>query len=167
MAAIVFDVREAERRLLDAGASPEVAEATADLMSEAVIHNLDALVTRDYLDHALDARFAQQDARIDRLFHQQDAKFDRLFQQQDAKFDQRFQQQDAKFDQRFQQQDAKFDQQEAKFEQRFHQQEAKFEQRFHELETRMLELKGQFRVMQAIQALLVAGVFLPQLRSLF
>ena len=145
MAAIVFDVREAERRLLDAGASPEVAEATADLMSEAVVHNLDALVTRDYLDHALDARFSQQDARIDRLFHQQDAKFDRLFQQQDAKFDQ----------------------QEAKFELRFHQQEAKFEQRFHELETRMLELKGQFRVMQAIQALLVAGVFLPQLRSLF
>ena len=156
MAAIVFDVREAERRLLDAGAPPEVAEATADLMSEAVVHNLDALVTRDYLDHALDARFSLQDARIDRLFHQQDAKFDRLFQQQDAKFDQRFQQQDAKFDQ-----------QEAKFDQRFHQQEVKFEQRFHELETRMLELKGQFRVMQAIQALLVAGVFLPQLRSLF
>ena len=51
MAAIVFDVREAERRLLDAGAPPEVAEATADLMSEAVVHNLDALVTRDYLDH--------------------------------------------------------------------------------------------------------------------
>jgi hypothetical protein len=85
-------------------------------MSEAVVHNLDALVTRDYLDHVIDARLSQQDARIDR---------------------------------------------------RFHQQEAKFEQRFHELETRMLELKGQFRVMQAIQALLVAGVFLPQLRSLF
>ena len=78
MAAIVFDVREAERRLLDAGASPEVAEATADLMSEAVVHNLDALVTRDYLDHALDARFSQQDARIDRLFQQQDAKFDQI-----------------------------------------------------------------------------------------
>jgi len=78
-------------------------------MSEAVVHNLDALVTKDYLDHVLDARFSWQDARID--------------------------------------------------------------QRLHELESRMLghihELKGQFRLMQAIQALLLAGVFLPQLGTLF
>jgi len=60
VAAIVFDVRRAERRLVGAGASQELAEATADLMSEAVLHNLDALVTRDYLDHALDARASQQ-----------------------------------------------------------------------------------------------------------
>ncbi len=109
MAAIVFDVRNAERRLLDAGASRELAEAAADLMSEAVVHNLDTLVTRDYLDHVLDARFSQQDARTD--------------------------------------------------------------QRLHQLESRMLEqiyeLKGQFRIMQAIQALLLAGVFLPQIRALF
>ncbi len=104
MAAIVFDVRSAERRLLDAGASEAVAKATADLMSEAVMHNLDALVNRDYLDHALDARISQQDASIER--------------------------------------------------------------RFHTMDTRFLELKGQFRLMQAIQALLLAGVFLPQLRSL-
>ena len=108
MAAIVFDVRNAERRLLDAGASQELAEATADLMSEAVIHNLDALVTKDYLNQVLDARFARQDARLDH--------------------------------------------------------------RFHEFESKVLEniheLKGQFRLMQAIQALLVAGVFLPQLRAL-
>ena len=50
MAAIIFDVRNAERRLKAAGASEELAEATADLMSEAVLLNLDALVTKDYLD---------------------------------------------------------------------------------------------------------------------
>ena len=104
MAAIVFDVRNAERRLLKAGASQELAEATADLMSEAVVHNLDALVTKDYLDHVLDARFSQQDARL--------------------------------------------------------------YQRFHEIESKILDLKGQIRLMQAIQALLVAGVFLPQIESL-
>jgi len=70
MAAIVFDVRNAQRRLLDAGASQELAEATADLMSEAVVHNLDALVTKDYLDYVLDARFSRQDARIDQRFHE-------------------------------------------------------------------------------------------------
>lgn len=109
MAAIVFDAPKAERRLLDAGASPELAEATADLMSDAVVHNLDALVTKDYLDHVLDARFSQQDANMVKRFHEQDIKFDR---------------------------------------------------RFHDLQI-------QFRVMQVLQALLVAGVFLPQLRVFF
>jgi hypothetical protein len=56
----------------------------------------------------------------------------------------------------------RFHEQDAKFEQRFHEQDVKFEQRFHELEARILEFKEQFRLMQAIQALLVAGVFLPQ-----
>ena len=115
MAAIVFDVREAERRLLAAGAPPEVAEATADLMSNAVIHNMDSLVTREYLDHVLDARFSQHDA---------------------------------------------------KWERRIAGLEAGWEQRFHALESMFIELKGQFRVMQVIQALLLAGVFLPQLRAL-
>ena len=56
MAAIVFDVRSAERKLKAAGASEELAEATVDLMSQAVLLNLDALVTKDYLDACLDAR---------------------------------------------------------------------------------------------------------------
>lgn len=105
MAAIIFDVGEAERRLLHAGASKELAEAAADLISEAVVHNLDALVSREYLDHALDAKFSRQQADI-------------------AK-------------------------------------------RFHAIDSRFMDLKGQFRLMQAIQALLVAGVFLPQLTALF
>jgi hypothetical protein len=105
MAAIVFDVRSAERRLLDAGASRELAEATADLMSEAVVHNLDALVTKDYLEDIFDARFSRQDEKL--------------------------------------------------------------EKRFYSLESMILELKGQLRLSQAIQALLLAGVFLPQIRSLF
>ena len=88
-----------------AGASRELAEATADLMSEAVVHNLDALVTKDYLDHVLDARFSQQDTRI--------------------------------------------------------------EQRFSEVESRLQGLKGELRLVHVLQALLIAGVFLPQLRAFF
>ena len=74
MAAIVFDVREAERKLKAAGASEELAEATADLMSKAVLSNLDALVTKDYLDARLDARFSQLDVR----FRDVDARIDQL-----------------------------------------------------------------------------------------
>jgi hypothetical protein len=79
MSAIVFDVRSAERRLKAAGASEQLAEATADLMSEAVLFNLDALVTKDYLDARLDARFSEMDARFSELevrFRDIDARFE-------------------------------------------------------------------------------------------
>ena len=90
MAAIVFDVRSAERRLKAAGASEEVAEATADLMSEAVLFNLDALVTKDYLDARLDARFSELDARMEVRFSELDIRFSELemrFKDIDARFE--------------------------------------------------------------------------------
>jgi hypothetical protein len=62
MAAIVFDVRSAERRLKAAGASEQLAEATAD-----------------YLDARLDARFSEMDARFSELevrFRDIDARFE-------------------------------------------------------------------------------------------
>jgi len=127
VAAIVFDVRNAQRRLLDAGASQELAEATADLMSEAVVHNLNALVTRDYLDRVLDARFSRQDARIDQRLHELESGMLGHIREL----------------------------------------ESRMLGHIHELNERIHELKGQFRLMQAIQGLLLAGVFLPQLRALF
>ena len=47
-------------------------------MSEAVVHNLDALVTRDYLDHVLASRIAEQDARLDQRFSNLEAKLGEL-----------------------------------------------------------------------------------------
>ena len=114
MAAIVFDVRNAERRLKAAGASDELAEATADIMSEAFVFNVDALVTKDYLETSLDARFAQQDARLDPCFANIDAHFSGI----DA--------------------------------------------RCVTLEAR---LKGEFRLIHALLAILMAGVFLPQVQN--
>ena len=105
MSAIVFDVRSAERRLKAAGASEELAEATADLMSEAVLFNLDALVTKDYLDARLDARFSHLDVK----FRDVDARFDQL----------------------------------------------------------RTEMTGSFRLIHALLALLIAGVFIPQLQIWF
>jgi len=43
------------------------AEAQAELMAEAFVFNMDALVTRDYLEQCLDARFAAQDGRFERI----------------------------------------------------------------------------------------------------
>ena len=51
------------------------AEAQAEVMAEAFVFNVESLVTRDYLDARLDARFAEQDARIDARFSDHDVKF--------------------------------------------------------------------------------------------
>ena len=47
------------------------AQAQAEIMAEAFVFNLDALVTKDYLD----ARFEAQDARIGVRFAEIDGKF--------------------------------------------------------------------------------------------
>ena len=71
MAAIAFDTLKAARRMIEAGMPPRQAEAQAEIMAEAFVFNLDALVTKDYLD----ARFEAQDARIEVRFTQIDGKF--------------------------------------------------------------------------------------------
>jgi hypothetical protein len=37
-------------------------------MAEAFVHNMDALVTKDYLQEALDARFTAQDLKLENRF---------------------------------------------------------------------------------------------------
>jgi hypothetical protein len=122
MAAIVFDVREAERKLKDAGASQELAEATADLMSRAVLSNLDALVTKDYLDARLgpmETRLGQVESRLGQV---------------DSRLGQ--------FELKFRDIDARIDQ----------------------LRT---EINGSFRLIHALLAILMAGVFIPQFQTWF
>ena len=51
MSAIVFDSLAYVRRVVAAGMPREQAEAQAEAMKEVFVHNIDALVTRDYLDN--------------------------------------------------------------------------------------------------------------------
>ena len=83
MSAVAFDTLKAAHRLIAAGVPARQAEAQAEMMAEAFVFNMDSLVTRDYLDARLDARFAQQDARIDARFAQLDARFSAI----DVKFE--------------------------------------------------------------------------------
>lgn len=64
MAAIAFDTLRFARRLIEAGVPERQAEVQAELMAEAFVHNVDSVVTKDYLD----ARLAEQDARFDAKF---------------------------------------------------------------------------------------------------
>ncbi len=64
MAAVAFDTLKYARRLMEAGVPEKQAETQAELMAEAFVYNIDALVTKDYLD----ARFAEQEAKLDQRF---------------------------------------------------------------------------------------------------
>ncbi|GAG75120.1 unnamed protein product [marine sediment metagenome] len=86
MAAIAFDTLNFARRLKEAGVPEQQAETQAELMAEAFVFNMDSLVTRDYLEACLDARFAAQDARIDARFTEHDKRFDALNAKMDVKF---------------------------------------------------------------------------------
>ena len=75
MAAIAFDSLKCARRLKNAGFSDEQAEVQAEIMAEAFVFNMDALVTKDYLDARLDARFAEQSAKTDVKFAEMKDQF--------------------------------------------------------------------------------------------
>jgi hypothetical protein len=75
MAAVAFDTLKCARRLKEAGYTDQQAEVQAEIMAEAFVFNMGALVTKDYLDARLDARFSEQDARIDGKFAHIDFQF--------------------------------------------------------------------------------------------
>jgi len=62
--ALTFDTHKFIRRLEQAGVSLEQAEVQAEVLTEAFAVNMENLVTKDYLD----ARFAEQNARIEANF---------------------------------------------------------------------------------------------------
>jgi hypothetical protein len=105
MTALAFDSLRFARRLREAGVPEPQADVQAELMAEAFGFYADNILTRDYFEARLDARFVEQDAKLDKRF----ADIDKRFAEQEAKFDKRFLEQDAKFDKRLSEQDAKFE----------------------------------------------------------
>ena len=111
MAAIAFDTLAYVRRIVAAGVPREQAEAQADAMKEAFVHNIDALVTRDYLDTRftefetrieanMDRRFTAMEINVDRRFAEVDKRFTEMAFNVDKRFDSlelRFERIDSKF----------------------------------------------------------------------
>jgi hypothetical protein len=91
--AIKFDTHTYVKELTGAGVTPEVAEIHAMTVAHAFGMFIDGVVTKDYLDATLDARFAAQDAKFEKCFAAIDQRF--------AAIDQRFVEQDLKFEKRF------------------------------------------------------------------
>lgn len=86
MSAVAFDTLRFARRLKEAGVPEKQAEAQAEVMAETFVYNMESLVTTDYLDARLDARFAEQDVRIDARFAEQSEAFEKRFTAMDINF---------------------------------------------------------------------------------
>ena len=76
-----FDGLRYARQLKDAG----VPEEQAEIMAEALGIFADNLVTKEYLDARLDARFAEQDRQIDARFAEQNRRIDSSFARVDIR----------------------------------------------------------------------------------
>ena len=96
MSALAFDSLKFARRLKEVGVPDKQAEAQAEIMADTFGFYVDNLVTKDYLDARLDARFLEQDARIDARLAEQDIRIEARFSQQDLYIEQRFSRIDAK-----------------------------------------------------------------------
>ena len=104
MAAIAFDPLEYARALESSGVPREQAEVHAKVMTQMFVHNMDALVTKDYLD----TRFSEFETRVESKMERRFVQVDSRLDQMDAKMEQRFAQVDAKMDQRFTEMDVRF-----------------------------------------------------------
>lgn len=71
---MAFDTLRYARRLREAGVPEPQADVQAELMAEAFGFYADNLLTRDHFTEVLNARFAEQDAKLDVRFASQDAK---------------------------------------------------------------------------------------------
>ena len=107
MAAIAFDTLAYVRRIVAAGVPREQAEAQADAMKEAFVHNVDALVTRDYLD----TRFTEFETRVEANMDRRFTEVDKRFTAMEIKVEKQFAEVDKLFDGlelRFERIDSKF-----------------------------------------------------------
>lgn len=75
MAVIAFDTLGCARRLKAAGVPEQQADVLAELMSEAFVHNVDQLVTKDYLDARLEAFEQRIERGMDERFSEVELRF--------------------------------------------------------------------------------------------
>jgi hypothetical protein len=150
MAAIAFDTLAYVRRIVAAGVPREQAEAQAAAMQEAFVHNIDALVTRDYLD----TRFTEFETRVEAHMDGRFAEVDKRFTEMAFNVDKRFTMMEANVDERFAEAEANQDSRFADFRLEMHGE-------ISGVRGEVGELRGTLKLHSWMLALLVAGVLFP------
>jgi len=151
MAAIAFDTLKFARRLKEVGVPEAQAEAQAELMAEAFVFNMDALITKDYLEQCLEARFASQNANIDKQFAAQDVRIEEKFAVQGRRF--------ASIDQFIVDQKA--------CNQRFEEHFRAHDQRFNTIDIALVRISEELKLLRWMLALIVITTVVPVLQGWF
>jgi hypothetical protein len=171
MAAIAFDTLAYVRRVVAGGVPREQAEAQADAMKEAFVHNIDALVTRDYLDTRFTEFETRVEANMDRRFTAMEINVDKRF----TAMEKRFVEMDVRIDKRFVEMDARMDSRFADFRLELHGEIGGVRGEIGDVRGEIGdvhgeiwgvrgeigELRGTLKLHSWMLALLVAGVLLP------
>jgi uncharacterized protein (DUF3084 family) len=169
VATLAFASLKYARRLKDAGVPESQAEVQAELMAEAFGFYADNIVTKEYLDIALRAAFAEQDAKFEKRFAAIDQRFIDI-DQRFAAIDQRF----AAIDQRF----AAIDQHFRAIDQQFAdlrtglkaELETMISTRLNQQDVKLASIEatmnGNFRVLSALMGVTLLAVAVPAIQSL-
>jgi len=110
MTTLAFDTLRYARRLKEVGVPEPQAEVQAELMAEAFGFYADNLLTIDHFTEVLDARFAEQDAKLEQRIAALDSRTERSITALDSKFEQRFAALDSKIEHSIAALDSKFEQ---------------------------------------------------------
>ena len=176
MSAIVFDSLAYVRRVVAAGMPREQAEAQAEAMKEVFVHNIDALVTRDYLDvrfnefatrfeASMDRRFAEMTGSIDKRFSEMNGSIDQRFSEMDASINQRFSEMNGSIDQRFSEMNKSIDQRFSEMNKSIDQRFTAVDARFSAIDVRLERVDGRFNLVYWMQGLTLACVVIPAIRD--
>ena len=165
MSAIVFDSLAYVRRVVAAGMPREQAEAQAEAMKEVFVHNIDALVTRDYLDVRFNEFATRFEASMDRRFAEMTGSIDKRFSEMNGSIDQRFSEMDASINQRFSEMDTSINQRFSEMNKSIDQRFTAVDARFSAIDVRLERVDGRFNLVYWMQGLTLACVVIPAIRD--
>ena len=165
MSAIVFDSLAYVRRVVAAGMPREQAEAQAEAMKEVFVHNIDALVTRDYLDVRFNEFATRFEASMDRRFAEMTGSIDKRFSEMNGSIDQRFSEMDTSINQRFSEMNGSIDQRFSEMNKSIDQRFTAVDARFSAIDVRLERVDGRFNLVYWMQGLTLACVVIPAIRD--
>jgi hypothetical protein len=178
MAAIAFDPLEYTHELEASGVPREQAEVHARAMTANFIHNLDALVTRDYLDTRftefetrveanMDRRFSEMQSSVDKCFTEMQLGVDKRFTEMQLGVDKRYTEIQFGMNDRFAKMGKCITSMESNMDMRFVKVEAKIEKLSDAIELRFERMEGKFSRIHLMFGLTMVTATIPILQNFF
>jgi hypothetical protein len=159
MAAIALDPMEFMQQLEASGMPRSQAEAVAKGYTAMIVHNLDALVTKDYLD----SRFAEFESKMGLRFAEAENRTDGRFKDLESRIDLRIADFESRINLRFADSESRMDIRFAETDGKFKELESKMDLRFAEFQSKM---DVSFARVNVIQGILLVAIAIPMLQTI-